>query len=178
VKHLSLKVFLPLWDTTEEGFSVVGYNGRVFFRCGIQWRRFSSVVGYNTRGFFPLWDTMENNLRMANKFFSIVSHNAGNFSSVVSNTTTESYTVYCIPEKSSALYPTMQQVFFCCISQWKIFSSIVGYNRRGFFCCGIQRKKLSSIVGYNGRGFSQFWDTTEDVFSVVRYNGKKLYNAE
>jgi hypothetical protein len=51
-------------------FSVVGYNGRVFFRCGIQRRRFSYVVGYNRRGFFPLWDTIENNLRMANKFCS------------------------------------------------------------------------------------------------------------
>ncbi len=41
-------------------------------------------MGYNRRGFFLLWDTTENNLRMANKFCSIVSHNAGNFSSVVS----------------------------------------------------------------------------------------------
>jgi hypothetical protein len=139
----------------------VGYNGRVFFRCGIQRRRFSSIVGYNRRGFFPLWDTMEINLRMAKKFFSIVSHNAGNFSSIVSYTTTESYAVHCIPEKSSALYPTTPQVFFRCIPQWKIFAFIVGYYGRGFLNCGIQRKKLSSIMGYNGRGFFPFWDTTE-----------------
>jgi hypothetical protein len=61
--------FFPLWDTTEEFFSVEGYNRRgffplwdttekVFLRCGIQWKRF-----------FPLWDTMEKNLRMANNFF-------------------------------------------------------------------------------------------------------------
>jgi hypothetical protein len=92
---------------------------------------------------------------MANNFFSIVSHNAGNYSSVVSYTTTESYAVYCIPE--SALYPTTPQVFFSCIPQWKIFSSIAGYNGRGFFLFGIQQKRF---------------------FSVMRYNGKKLYNAE
>jgi hypothetical protein len=100
------------------------------------------------------------------QIFSIVSNNAGKLSSVVSYTTTESYAVYCIPEKSSALYPTMPQVFFCCIPQWKIISSIVGYNGRGFFRCGIQRKKLSSIVGYNGRGFFPFWDTTEEFFPL------------
>jgi hypothetical protein len=85
------------------------------------------------------------------QIFSIVSHNAGNFSSVVSYTTTESYAVYCIPEKSSALYPTTPQVFFRCITQWKIFSSIMGYNRRGFFRCGIQWKKIiqSSMIFLN-----------------------------
>jgi hypothetical protein len=145
----------------------VEYNRRVFFRCGIQQRRFSSVVGYNRRGYFPLWDTTEKNLRMANKFFSIVSHNSGHFSSVVSYTTTESYAVYCIPEKSSALYPTTPQVFFRCIPQWKIISSVVKNNRRVFFRCGIQRKKLSSIVGYNGRSFFR---------GGIQW--KKIYNAE
>jgi hypothetical protein len=70
---------------------------------------------------------------MAKKKFSVVSHNAGNLSSVVSFTTTESYAVYCIQEKFFALYPTTPQVFFRCIPQWKIFSSIVGYNGKGFF---------------------------------------------
>jgi hypothetical protein len=110
---------------------------------------------------------------MANKFFSIVSHNAGNFSSVVSYTSTESCAVYCIPEKSSALYPTMPQVFFCCIPQWKIFSSVVGYNGRGFFSlwdtteetflhCGIQRKR-----------FFPLWDITEEVFFRCGIQWKK-----
>ncbi len=135
-------------------------------------------MGCNRRGYFPFWDTTEKNLRMVNNFFSIVSHNAGHCSSVESYTTTESYAVYCIPEKSSALYPTTPQVFFRCIPQWKIYSSIVEYNGGGFFHCGIQWKmffllwdtteRFFSILGYNGRGF----------FSVVGYNGKKLYNAE
>jgi hypothetical protein len=143
----------------------VGYNERVFFRCGIQRRRFSYIVGYNRRGFFPLWDTTENNFRMVNKFCSILSHNAGHFSSIVSYTSTESCAVYCIPEKSSALYPTTPQVFFCCIPQWKIFSSVVGYNGRDFFF----------VVGYNGRSFPPLWDTTEEVFSIVGYNRRGFF---
>jgi hypothetical protein len=103
---------------------------------------------------------------MANNFFSIVSHKAGNLSSIVSYTTTESYAVYCIPEKSSALYPTTPQVFFQCIPQWKIFSSIVGYNRRGFF-----------VVGYNGKSFPPLWDTTEEVFSILGYNGRGFFRC-
>jgi hypothetical protein len=56
--------FLPLLDTTEE----------VFICCGIQQKRFSSVVGYNREGFPLLWenrrgfpslvDITRNNLRM------------------------------------------------------------------------------------------------------------------
>jgi hypothetical protein len=106
-------------------------------------------VGYNRRGFYPLWDTTQNNLRMANKFCSIVSYNAGNFSSFVSYTSTESCAVYCIPENSSALYPTMEDIFF-----------IVGYNggffslwdtiEEAFLHCGIERKR-----------FFPLWDTKE-----------------
>jgi hypothetical protein len=33
--------FPPLWDTTD----------KVFLHCGIQLRRFFSIVGYNRRGF-------------------------------------------------------------------------------------------------------------------------------
>jgi hypothetical protein len=42
--------FLALWDTTE----------KVFLFCGIQRKKF-----------FPLWDTMDNNLRMAHNFFPL-----------------------------------------------------------------------------------------------------------
>ncbi len=144
----------------------MGYNRRVvFFRCGIQRRRFSYVVGYNRRGFFPLWDTTENNLRMANKFCSIVSHNAGNFSSVVSYTSTESCAVYCIPEKSSALYPKTLHVFFRCIPQWKIFSSVVGYNERVFFSLWDTTEEAFLHSGIQRKRFFPLWDTTEEVFS-------------
>ncbi len=63
------EVFFPFWDTTEVGF----------FCCGIQWKRFSSIVGYNRRdffrcgtqqkSFFPLWDTMEKNDATQNDIF-------------------------------------------------------------------------------------------------------------
>jgi hypothetical protein len=42
-----VEVFFPLWDTTEEFFSIVGSTEKVFLHCGIQWKRFSSIVGYN-----------------------------------------------------------------------------------------------------------------------------------
>jgi hypothetical protein len=51
--------FLPAYLTTEE----------VFLSCGIQWRRFSSFVGYNGKGFVPLWDTMEKNDTMQKDIF-------------------------------------------------------------------------------------------------------------
>jgi hypothetical protein len=57
-------------------------------------------------------------------------------------------------EKSSALYATTPQVFFRIIPQWKRFSSIVGYNRRGFFL---------------------LWDTTEEVFLHCGYNGRFFF---
>jgi hypothetical protein len=109
----------------------VGYNRRVFFRCGIQQRRFSYAVGYNRRGFFPLWDTLENNLRMANKLC---------------------YTV---------LYPTMEDIFLRCGIQRKRFFFIVGYNGRSFPTLWDTTKEVYSIVGYNGRGFFPLWDTIE-----------------
>jgi hypothetical protein len=124
-------------------------------------------VGYNRRGYFPLWDTTEKNLRMANNFFLLYPPTLEIFSFVVSYTTTESYAVYCIPEKSSALYPTAPQVFFRCIPYGRYFPPLWDTMEEVFF-----------IVGYNKRGFFPFWDTTEEVFSVVGYNGKKLYNSK
>jgi hypothetical protein len=173
VKPFKFYVFLLLWDTTKE----------VFFRCGIQTEEFFSAVGYNGEGFPTLWDTTEEDFfpcgvhgeqsQDGKQILFYCIHNAGNFSSVVSYTSTESCAVYCIPEKSSALYRTTPQVFFCCIPQWKIFSSVLGYNGRGFFRCGIQQKKLSSIVRYNGRVFFHCGIQWKRFFSVVGYNGKK-----
>ncbi len=128
---------------------------------------------------FPKWRLHSQDPRTlpsqgtTHKFSSIVSHNAGNFSSVVFYTKTESYAVNCIPEKFSALYPTTPQFFFCCIPQWKIFSSVVGYNERGLFslwdtteeaflhCGGIQRKRFFSVVGYNEK---EKFTTQTDIF--------------
>jgi hypothetical protein len=97
-------------------------------------------------------------------------------------------------EKYFALYPTMPQVFFRCIPQWKRFSSVVGYNGiglrfssvvgyngRGFPLFGTQWRRFSAIVGYNGEGFPLLLDTMEEVFlhcgiqqkrflSIVGYN--------
>jgi hypothetical protein len=50
--------FLPLYPTTED----------IFLCCGIQWKRFFFVVGYNGSSFPPFWDTTE-------EVFSIVGYN-------------------------------------------------------------------------------------------------------
>jgi hypothetical protein len=144
-----------LWDTTEN----------VFLHCGIQGKRFFSVV-----------DKTEKNLRMANKFFSVVFYNARVF----------------LP-----LYPTPQQnLMRCTVShnttqkncgiQHRKFFHIVSHNATGFLPlyptmedifphCGIQRKRFFSVAGYNRRGFPPLRDTTEEVFSVVGYNGRGFF---
>ncbi len=43
---IKVLVFFPLWQ-------------QHFLHFEIKWRGFSSVVGYNGRGFPPLWDTVE-----------------------------------------------------------------------------------------------------------------------
>jgi hypothetical protein len=177
------RCFFPLWDTTEEFFSVVGYNRRVFFRCGIQ-RRFSSFVGYNRRRFFlrgiqrrkisgwltiffPVYPTtlefffrciLQHNRILCGVLYPTIQHRR----IVGSNT-----------KKSSALYPTTPQDFLSCIPQWKIFSSVVGYNGRVFFHCGIQRKRFFSIVGYSGICFFRCGIQWKRFFSIVGYNGEK-----
>jgi hypothetical protein len=60
----------------EEVFSVVGYNGRGFFRCGIQWKRFFPLWDTTEEVFFRLWDTTK-------EVFSLVGYNGRDFFSVV-----------------------------------------------------------------------------------------------
>jgi hypothetical protein len=88
--------FPPLWDTTEEDISVVGYNkeksqdGKQFFSNGTHNAgHFSSIVSHNGRYFPPLWDkTQEVFFRCGihrkrffhfgiqrKRFFSIVGYN-------------------------------------------------------------------------------------------------------
>jgi hypothetical protein len=48
----------------------------------------SAVVGYNVRNFFHCGIQMENNLRMFDNFYFVISHNRGVFS-LVSHTAKE-----------------------------------------------------------------------------------------
>jgi hypothetical protein len=125
----------------------VGYNGRGFFPLWDITKEFFSAVGYNGEGFPPLWDTTEEDIFRC----GIQQRKISGWQTIFFQWN-----------------PQRRTFFFRCIPQWKIFSS---------------------IVGYNGRGFFPLWDTTEEVFfhfgiqrkrffSVVGYNGKKLYNAE
>ncbi len=147
------------------------YNGKVFFRCGIQRRRFSYVVGYNRRGFFPLWDTTGTISGWQTNFVPLYPTMQEIFlplyptpqQNLVQCTVSQKNLLHCIPQRRRfssivshngkyfpPLWDTMEEVFFRCGIQQKKLSSNVGYNGRGFFHCGIQRKRFFSIVGYNG----------------------------
>jgi hypothetical protein len=40
------KSFPPLWDTMEEVFSILRYNGRGFFRCGYNGKKLYNAEWY------------------------------------------------------------------------------------------------------------------------------------
>jgi hypothetical protein len=48
-----------LWVATQKIFLIVSHNAAGFLLLYLTIKRFSSVVGYNGRGFFPLLDTTE-----------------------------------------------------------------------------------------------------------------------
>jgi hypothetical protein len=72
--------------------------------------------------------------------------------------------VYCIPENSSALYPTMPQV-----------SSVVSHNGRYFPLLWDTTEVVFFVVGYNGRSFSPLWDTTEEFFYLCGIQRKRFF---
>ncbi len=76
---------------TEKSSALYPTTPHVFFHCIPQWKKFSSVVGFNGRGFFPLWDT------------------------------TEEVSLHCgIQQKRFfLLWDTMEEVFFYCGIQWR-----------------------------------------------------------
>jgi hypothetical protein len=132
--------FPTLWDTTEEDFSVIGYNGeqsqdgkQILFYCIPQCRKFffCCILHFNR---------ILCSVLSLRKIFSIVSHNAAGF----------------LP-----LYPTMEDIFLRCGIQWKRFIFVVGYNRRSFPPLWDTTEEVLSIVGYNGRGFFPLWDIME-----------------
>ncbi len=156
---------MPLWDTTEEVFSVVGYVQRkrfcplwnttekIFLRCGIQQKRIFTIVGYNG----------EQSQDSKQIFF------------------------YCIPQRRKFFFRCIlhhNRILCSVLYPRKIFS-IVSHNYAGFLPlyptmediflrCGIQRKRSFFVVGYNGRSFPLLWDTTE-FFSIVGYNGRGFF---
>ncbi len=109
-----------LWDTTEE---------------------ISSIVGYNSGDFPPLWDITENNLRMVSNFSCIVSHNVIGY--VLLRDTAQEVILRCIPQRrcfssivshiakeTSAFYPTTQKVLFHCgIQQRKMIQCRINLSK-------------------------------------------------
>jgi hypothetical protein len=112
-------------------------------------------VGYNGRGFLPLWDITE-------EFFSTVGYNREGFPPLW-DTTVEDIFRFGIQQRKISGWQTIffqwnpqrRTIFFRCIPQWKIFSS---------------------IVGYNGRGFFPLCDTTEEVFFRIIQRRMKFLN--
>ncbi len=124
-----------------------------------------------------MWDTTEKYLRMAIKCFSVVSHNPGVFLPLY-HTTTESCSVYCIPQyNTEELWDPAQKNLPQCIPQSHRFSSGVSHNGRYFPPLWDTTEKFFSIVVYNGRGFPPLWDTTEEGFFVVGYNGRSFFHC-
>ncbi len=62
------------------------------------------------------------------------------------------------------LYPSPQQNLMQCTVSQKNFPHCIPQRCRVFFRCILQWKIFSSIVGYNGKSFPPLWDTTEEVF--------------
>jgi hypothetical protein len=59
IKGYNTEKSSPLYYTTPQVFFRCSTIEEIFLHCGIQLKKFSSVVGYNGGGCPPLWDTME-----------------------------------------------------------------------------------------------------------------------
>jgi hypothetical protein len=150
-------------------------------------------VGYNGRGFFPLWDITEEffsalgttekvflRCRIQQKrIFSLAGYNREK------SQDGKQFFFYCIPQHRKFFFRCIlhhNRIVCSVLYPRKIFR-IVSHNAAGFLPlypttediflhCGIQRKRFFFVVGYNGEGFSPLWDTTEEVFSILGYNGR------
>ncbi len=140
-------------------------------------------MGYNERGFFPLWDTTE-------EFFSAVGYN-GEGLTTLWDTTEEDFFSCGIQRRTISgwqtnfvlLYSTMQEIFLSLYPtpQQNLVQCTV--SQKNLQHCIPQHRKFSSVVSHNGRYFLPLWDTTEEVFfrcgiqqkklsSIVGYNGR------
>jgi hypothetical protein len=93
----------------------VKYNIRFSFYVGYSGRDFSGL-GYNRRGFSPVWDISQKNFGTFEKIFCCISK--------------RSLFSHCIPHGMVflSLYPTPQKNLLQCIPQRIRFYSIVGYS--------------------------------------------------
>ncbi len=124
-------------------FAIVGYNGRGFFPLWDTTEGFFSAVGYNGEGFPPLWDTTEED------FFS-----CGIQWRTISGWQTNFFLLYpTTQEIFLPLYPTPQQnLRQCTVSQ------------KNLPHCVPQHRSFSFVVSHNEWYFAPLWDTTEEVF--------------
>jgi hypothetical protein len=152
-------------------------------------------VGYNKRGFFPLWDTTEEFFQLwdttekvflhcgiqQQRIFSIVGYNGEQFQdgkqifSFVSHDAGNFSSVYSTPQQNLMQCTVSQKILQHCIPQRRGFLPLYPTMEDIFLCCGIQQKWYFSL-----------WDTTEEAFLhcgiqrksffiFVGYNGRGFF---
>jgi hypothetical protein len=151
-----------LWDTKEEFFSAVVYNGEGFptlwdtteedfFRCGIQRR---TISGWQTNFlllnptmqeiFLPLYPTPQQNLVKCTVSQKNLQHcipHRRRFSSVVSHNGRYFPPLWDTTEEVFSLWDTMEETFLHCGIQRKRFFPLWDITEEVFYRCGIQWKE-------------------------------------
>ncbi len=121
----------------------MGYNGRGFFPLWDTTEEFFSAVGYNGEGFPPLWDTTEEDF----------------FHSGIQRRTISGWQInffYYIPQR--------RRFFFHCI---------LHHNR--ILCSVLYRRKIFRIVSHNAAGFLPLYLTMEDIFLCCGIQWKRFF---
>ncbi len=163
----------------------MGYNERGFFPLWDTTEKFFSAAGYNREGFPTLWDTTEEDFFHCGIQRRTISGWQTNF--VLLNPTMQEIflPLYPIPQQnlvqctvSQKNLPTTPQVFFHCIPQWKIFSSVVGNNGRGFFSLWDTTEEAFTHCGIQRKSFFPLWNTTEEVFFSLWDTMKKKHTTQ
>ncbi len=142
----------------------MGYKGRVFFRCGIQRKRFSSVVGHKGKGFFHCgiqWRTISGWLinffplyrTMQEFFFGCILHHKR---------------ILC-----SVLLP-LHRSFFCTVSHTgEYLFFVINTTQKN---CRMQCRKIFCFVSHNATGFLPFYPTVEEMFLCCGIQTEEVFS--
>ncbi len=121
-------------------------------------------MGYNGRGFFPLWD-------ITKEFFSAVGYNGEGFP-LLWDTTEEDFFRCGIQQRKISewrtifflLYPTTQEI---------ILPLYLHHNR--FLCSVLYPRKIFCIVSHNAAGFLPLYPTMEDILLHCGIQRKRFF---
>jgi hypothetical protein len=130
----------------------------IYLSCCIpQWRRISSIVGYNRRKPAVLLDTVH-----CIRFCCGVGYNGRKFSCVVGYNIKNLFVIL----RLFSVVSLTGKIHFCCIPQRRKTLSIVSHSGKKLFSCIPQRKKNSSVVSHNGKKTLNLNGFTEKNFSA------------